>query len=68
MQQFSSDLTTHRFRDKVRAAKQAAGRYGVRNAPAFFIDGKRLQGPPLNPSDLLAALERAERSTGSADR
>jgi protein-disulfide isomerase len=58
---FESDLASHRFRSKVLASKQAAGRVGVRGVPALFIDGLRIQRPPLKAAELLEELSEAER-------
>lgn len=58
---FDSDLASHRFRKKVLASKQAAGRVGVRGVPALFINGVRIRRPPLEAGGLREEIDQAEQ-------
>lgn len=57
---FRADLSSHRARKRVMDAKQLAGRVGVRGAPVFFVDGRRMRRPPITAGDLLDEVSRAE--------
>src|SRR5262245_62795947 len=41
----ASALDERRYRDRVLADVEGAGRAGARGTPTFFVDGERLQGP-----------------------
>ncbi|HTD74235.1 MAG TPA: thioredoxin domain-containing protein [Steroidobacteraceae bacterium] len=56
--QFESDLDARRFRPRVKRDFMGGMRSGVAATPAFFINGKRYEGP-LNQASLLSAIGRA---------
>ena len=56
--QFSSDLDARRYRPRVKRDFMGGMRSGVAGTPAFFINGKRYEGP-LNQAALLSAVGRA---------
>ena len=58
IEQFQSDLDARRFRPRVKRDFMGGMRSGVAATPAFFINGKRYEGP-LNQASLLSAIGRA---------
>jgi protein-disulfide isomerase len=58
IEQFQSDLDERRFRPRVKRDFMGGMRSGVAGTPAFFINGKRYEGP-LNQASLLSAIGRA---------
>ena len=63
---FQADLTSHRARQRLMDAKKLAGRVGVRGAPVFFVDGRRMRSPPIRAGDLMDEVRRAEERRRSA--
>ena len=63
---FQADLGSHRARQRVMDAKKLAGRVGVRGAPVFFVDGRRMRSPPIRAGDLMDEVRRAEERRRSA--
>ena len=58
---FQADLASHRARQRVMDARKLARRVGVRGAPVFFVDGRRMRQPPIRARDLLDEVARAEK-------
>jgi len=46
LERFRSDLDSHKWKERVDAESADGARFGVRDVPAFFVDGKRLAGEP----------------------
>ena len=65
---FDRDVIDHRYRRKILAAKEAAAAVGVRNAPVFFIGGRRLRQLPRTPDELIAEVGRGEQLKGDKQR
>lgn len=58
---FESDLSSHRYRQSVANAKEAAQGDGVRNTPTIFVDGWRMRVGARSAAELTEALTRAEK-------
>jgi protein-disulfide isomerase len=55
---FTDSLRTHRFGQRVIAAHDHGSELGVRGAPAFFVNGRRLIPPPHTRAGLEAQIKR----------
>jgi len=60
MPRFHDDLTTHKFRERVKRDFLGAIKSGVAGTPAFFIDGE-LYGGAADADALIAALQAPRR-------
>jgi protein-disulfide isomerase len=60
MQRFSDDLTSNRFRSKVREDFMSAVRSGAAGTPSFFINGEPYEGS-FDDESLIEALRFAAR-------
>ncbi|HEX3951716.1 MAG TPA: thioredoxin domain-containing protein [Steroidobacteraceae bacterium] len=58
IEQFLSDLDARRFRPRVKRDFMGGMRSGVAGTPAYFINGKRYEGP-LDQASLQSAVGRA---------
>ena len=58
IEQFASNLEARLFRPRVKRDFMGGMRSGVAGTPAFFINGKRYEGP-LNQASLQSAIGRA---------
>jgi protein-disulfide isomerase len=55
---FARALRTHRFERRVIEAHERAMQFGVRGAPAFFVNGRRLMPPPHTLAALDTQIQR----------
>ncbi|MCM2317020.1 MAG: DsbA family protein [Thermoanaerobaculia bacterium] len=55
---FTSALRSHRFERRVAKAHEQARHFGVRGAPAFFVNGRRLIPPPHSRDALEKQIQR----------
>ena len=55
---FTSALRTHQFERRVAEAHEQARQFGVRGAPAFFVNGRRLMPPPHTRAALEKQIQR----------
>jgi len=55
---FAESLRAHRFERRVITAHESARQFGVRGAPAFFLNGRRLIPPPHTRASLEARIQR----------